>query len=223
MAVALTYSSLLSNLENYLQRHDDLVVSQLPYFILWAQQRIARELKILGLRTEITGTFSGGTLTTGLMAKPADWRKTAAFYIGTGVDNNTHVSLFERMYEYLRTNFPDPTDTGQPQFYADADYQHWFIAPTPASGLPYKIVYFQIPPLLDDSTQTNWLTNYAPDLLLYASLLEAVPFVKSDERIPVWQSMYAQAKAALQGQDLEGMLDQTAVSAEPQPGSTAVR
>lgn len=223
MAVALTYTSLVSNLQNYLQRYDTLVLNQIPYFVLWAQQRIARELKLLGFRTEVTGLFSGDTLTTGIMPKPADWRKTAAFYIGTGTDNNTHTPLFERTYEYLRTNFPDPTDTGQPQFYADADYQHWFIAPTPATGSPYKIVYFQIPPLLDDTTQTNWLTNYAPDLLLYASLLEAVPFLKADERIPVWQSMYAQAKASLQGQDLEGLMDQAAVSAEPQPGSVASR
>jgi hypothetical protein len=54
---------------------------------------------------------------------------------------------------------------------------------------------------LSPQNQTNWLTDYAPDVLLYAILLEAVPFLKNDERIPVWESAYARGLASLNQQD----------------------
>lgn len=223
MPVTMTYSSLLADLTQYLQRYDELVLSQLPNFVMLAQQRIPREMKLLGFRMEVTGTLSGSTLTTGLMPKPSDWRKTIAFYVGTGTDNNTHTPLFERDYDYIRTIWPDPTVTGTPQFYGDADYNHWLIQPTPDQAYPFKIPYYSTLTMLDASTQTNWLTINAPDLLLYASLLEAVPFIKTDERIQVWQGYYNAAKQALQIQEIEGRFDQQAVIGEPQPPSTAPR
>jgi hypothetical protein len=216
MPVAMTYSSLVLDLENYLQRYDDLIINQVPQFIMLAQQRIPRELKLLGFRSEVTGTFNGSTLTDGLMAKPSDWRKTIAFYVGTGTNNNTHTPVFERDYDYIRTVFPDPSETGVPKFYGDADYNHWLIQPTPDAAYPFKIPYYGTLTMLDETTQTNWLTVNAPDLLLYASLLEAVPFVKVDERIQVWQGYYNAAKQALIMQELEGKYDTAAVVGEPQ-------
>lgn len=219
MPVAMTYTSLVTDLQNYLQREDSLVTNQIPQFILFAQQRIPREMKILGFREEVTGNFTGNCITTGIMEKPSDWRKTIAFYVGIGTDNNTHSPVYERTYEYIRTIYP-VIQTGAvpslPRFYGDADYNHWLVGPAPDQTYPFKIAYYGTLTFLDNSTSTNWLTINAPDLLLYACLMEAVPFVKSDERIPVWQSMYAQAKAALQAQELEGLYDTQQQAGEPQ-------
>lgn len=223
MPVSMTYDSLVTDLTNYLQRYDDLIISMIPTFIALAQQRVTREMKLLGFRVEVTGTLSGDTLTTGIMAKPSDWRKTIAFYVGTGINNDTHTPLFERDYDYIRTVFPDPSVTDVPKFYGDADYNHWLIQPTPDQAYPFKIPYYSTLVFLDEANQTNWLTVNAPDLLLYASLLEAVPFLKVDERIPVWQGFYNAAKQALQGQEVEGRFDTAAVAVEPQPPSVAPR
>src|ERR1700743_746299 len=103
MVAVMTYSSLVSSLEAYLQRTDAIVVNQIPSFIMLAQQNIVRDLKILGFRTEVTGTFDGTVQSSGLMQKPSDWRKTIAFYVGTGSGNNIHSPIFERTYEYIRT------------------------------------------------------------------------------------------------------------------------
>lgn len=223
MAVAQTYSSLVTSLESYLQRHDALVIDNIPSFIALAQIRIPRELKLLGFRNEILGVFNGSTLSAGIMQKPSDWRKTIAFYVGTGTDNNTHTPVFERDYDYVRSIYPDASQTGVPRFYADADYNHWLIQPTPDQAYPFKIPYYGTLTQLDDTHQTNWLTVNAPDLLLYASLLEAVPFLKVDERIPVWQGYYNAAKQALQGQEVEGRFDTAAVTASPEPASVSPR
>lgn len=215
MPVAMTYSSLLADLENYLQRYDNLIINQLPQFVMLAQQRIPREMKILGFRQEVTGTLTGDVLTSGLMPKPSDWRKTIAFYVGTGTTNNIHTPVFERDYDYIRSIYPNPDFTGTPRFYGDADWNHWLIQPTPDQAYPFKIPYYSTLTYLDDTTQTNWLTVNSPDLLLYASLLEAAPFIKVDERIQVWQGYYNAAKQALMNQEMEGKYDTQAVVGEP--------
>lgn len=223
MPSTMTYTSLVADLKAYLQRYDPLVTNQIPQFIALAQIRIPREMKILGFRNEVVGSFNGSTLTSGIMAKPSDWRKSIAFYVGTGTTNSVHTPVQERDYDYIRTVYPDPNVTGTPRFYGDAVYNYWLVQPTPSSALPYKIAYYGTLTQLDQSTQTNWLTINAPDLLLYASLLESVTFVKTDERIPVWQQLYLNAKMALQNQEVEGKYDTQAIVGEPQPPSVAPR
>jgi hypothetical protein len=220
MPAGMTYSSLVSDLENYLQRQDALVIAQIPRFIMLAQQRIPREMKLLGFRTEVQGLFDGNAASNGIVAKPSDWRQTIAMWVGTGAGNNTFSPVFERTLEYIRTTYPTPP-AGIPRFYGDEDYQHWLVAPFPAINTPFRVAYYGVGALLDNTTQTNWLTQYAPDLLLYACLLEAIPFVKVDERIPVWQGLYTNAKTALQAQEVEGVYDTQAITFEPRPVSVA--
>lgn len=223
MPVTMTYNSLVQSLEAYLQRYDALVTSNIPSFISLAQIRIPRELKLLGFRQEVTGNFDGSAQSSGIMQKPSDWRKTIGFYVGTGTDNVIHTPLLERDYNYVRTIYPDASQQDIPRFYADADYTHWLVQPSPPSALPFKIEYYGTLTQLDETTQTNWLTINAPDLLLYASLLEAIPFVKTDERIQVWQGYYQASKTALILQEIEGKYDTQAIIGEPQPPSVLPR
>jgi len=77
-----------------------------------------------------------------------------------------------------------------------------------------EILYYEQPRFLDNETQTNWLTEYAPDLLLYATLLEATPFLKNDERMQMWQATYDRAAQSLSGEDLKRILDRTSTRSE---------
>jgi hypothetical protein len=93
-------------------------------------------------------------------------------------------------------------------------YQHWLITPSPSTVQTLEILYYEQPALLGDDLQTNWLTEYAPDVLLYATLLEATPFLKKDERIQTWQMMYDRAAQALNGEDLKRIMDRSANRSE---------
>ena len=104
--------------------------------------------------------------------------------------------------------------TGVPAYYADYDYQHWIIAPTPETAQTLEILFYEQVRFLGDDFQTNWLTEYAPDVLLYATLLEATPFLKNDERVQVWQGIYDRAAQALNGEDLKRIMDRTANRSE---------
>jgi len=216
MATAMTFTSLKQDVQRYLERGDTLasdpiVFEQIPRLINLAERRIARELKIQGFINVVTAQLSAGNP---VVAKPDRWRDTVSMFIGTGADNNSRTALYTRSYDYLRSYWPDATETAQPIFYSDYDYNHWLVAPTPDVDYPIEILYYQLPPLLDEEAQTNWLTENAPEILLYATLLEATPFLKNDERIPVWQNMYDRAAGMLNGEDLAKILDRSATRKE---------
>ena len=213
MSYQMTFASLQVDLRRYLERgftlaDDPYVYEQLPRLINMAERRIARDLKIQGFIVAVTTPLSVGVST---YAKPNRWRETISMTTKSG---NTVTPVFTRSYEYCRSYWPDDTQTGQPQFYADYDYTHWLLVPTPNDTYDLEVLYYELPVLLDDSTQTNWLTDYAPNLLLYGALLEATPFLKNDDRITTWQNFYQSAANALNTEDLKKILDRDSVRTE---------
>jgi hypothetical protein len=212
----MTFDTLKQDVQRYLERgatyaSDPVVYEQIPRLINLAERRIARELKIQGFIAVVSDTLVVGQ---SVYAKPDRWRDTVSINIGTGTNNANRTALFTRVYEYLRSYWPNESLTATPLFYSDYDYSHWLIAPTPDQAYPFEVLYYELPPLLDDSIQTNWLTEYAPQLLLYGALLEATPFLKNDERIGTWQQYYDRAAAMLNGEDLAKILDRASVRKE---------
>ena len=214
MPASMTFTSLQSDTRNYLERGgitDPIVYEQIPRLITLAERRIARELKIQGFQTVVSTTMQANLA---VYPKPDRWRDTISINIGTGNGNNVHTPVFARAYEYIRSYWPNETETSQPEFYADYDYKHWIFAPTPDAAYPMEILYYELPPLLDNVNQTNWLSEFAPNVLLYGTLVEATPFVKDDQRVQLWQSYYDRALSALNGEDLQKILDRSATRQE---------
>lgn len=216
MATTMTFETLKQDVQRYLERGatfaaDPIVYEQIPRLINLAERRIARELKVQGFIAVVTDTLVPGQ---SVYQKPDRWRDTVSINIGTGANKANRTTLYTRDYEYCRSYWPDESQTDTPIFYAEYDYDHWLIAPTPDEAYPFEVLYYELPPLLDESIQTNWLTEYAPQLLLYGTLLEATPFLKNDERIATWQQYYDRAAAMLNGEDLAKILDRAATRKE---------
>lgn len=214
MPVAMTFTSLQSDVRAYLERGsiaDETVYEQLPALINMAERRLSREVKITGTIAVVTSTM---VATQSVYPKPDRWRETISISVGNGVGNNTFNVLSPRVYEFIREVWPDPTQTALPRYYCDYNYTNWLFGPTPDAAYPYEIVYHEMPALLDATSQTNWWTEFAPNALLYATLLEATPFLKSDARIPVWEGFYNRTIAAMNGEDVRQIVDRTIVRRE---------
>ena len=212
MPQAMTFNSLKTDVRNYLERGasaatDPIVYDQIPKLINLGERHCVQKLKVEGFIEAFVSTMTTGTPA---YAKPDRWRKTVSINYGTGTGNNTMNILLPRSYEYCITYAPDDTITGPPLFYAEYDYQHWRFSPCPDAAYPFQVLAYCQPALLDDAVQTNWLTTYAPNLLLYASLLEATPFLKNDERIPTWQGLFEEAAANISQEDLSKIFDRNA-------------
>lgn len=213
--MSMTYNSLLGDLRRYLERGDPAdteVFVQLPSLVELAERDIATKLKILGFVNVVTNVMTPGT---SVYAKPNRWRETTSINFGREAPAyNMRTPLFPRSYEYCRDYWPDSSEVGEPQFYADYNYTNWLFSPTPDEPYPFEVLYWQLPALLSVVNQTNWLTDFAPNALLYGALLQATPFLKNDERIPVWQGMYNDQLQALDGQDLQRIIDRSVVRTE---------
>lgn len=206
MAVSMTYNSLLEDLRKYLERGtsvDPTVFDQLPSLINLAERQLANSLKLLGFVRVVTDTLAVGQ---SVIPKPDRWRDTISINIGVGTDQ-VRTQLFPRSYEYVRRYWPDEDSTAQPKFYADYDYFNWLIGPSADFAYPFEVNYWELPALLDAANQTNWSTDFAPNALLHGALLQATPFLKNDERIPVWQQIYDRDLAILEAQDVKRIID----------------
>jgi hypothetical protein len=214
MAVAMTYTSLKDDIRRYLERgqpSDTSVYEQIPSLINLAERDIARKLKIQGFINVVTSSLVAGTST---YQKPDRWRRTISMNYATNLANTERKQIFPRDYEYCREYWPNANERGTPEYYADYDYQHWLIVPTPSANQAWEIVYYEQPPYLDDGTETNWLTDYAPQALLYGALVQAEPFLKNDERIGTWQALYTTAVNDLNVEDLKKILDRNSTRQE---------
>lgn len=202
MSGALTYSSLVQDLKDYCERTDDPFVAQIPRFIALAEYRIATEDKPLGFLRTVSGSISSSILN-----KPIRWRKTRGLSLLVGAERKY---LYNRSYEFLRSYWPDVSKVDVPYYYSDYDYEHLFIAPTPDLAYDFEMQYYELPEPLSEVNQTNWTTQYAPQLLLYATLMEAMPFLKASERIPEFQGLYDRALQSIIKEDQGRMIDSAA-------------
>lgn len=208
VAAVQTYDSLVADISSYLERTDTATLEKIPTFIMLAEQVIASQIKFLGNQTVMQSTM---TADDPIINKPARWHKTVSMNVT--VDGKRYPVLL-RKYEYLREYWPDPTQTSKPEFYADYDYSHWLVAPTPASSYDFEVLYYERIQPLDSSNQTNWFTIYAPQALLYGSLLQAMPFLKNDERIPMWQEQYNAIMQTLKAEDVQRTGDRQAIAVD---------
>jgi len=207
-ASVMTYNSLVENIESYMERDDAATLAKIPLFIMLAEQVIASKIKFLG---NLTVNTSNMVASTAVIAKPARWHKTVSMNITVSGERQP---VLLRKYEYLRNYFPDPTATGVPKYYADYDYTNWLVAPTPSSAYAFEVLYYERVQPLDTSNQTNWFTIYAPQALLYGTLLQAMPFLKNDERISMWQSQYEAIMATLSQEDKLRVADRQAIAVD---------
>ena len=209
VSFALTYDSLTTTVLEYLERSDQATIDRIPTFITLCEFEIAQEIKTLGQQQVVQSNLEAGNP---VVAKPARWRKTVSMNF-VDPTSGARTPILLRKYEYLRSYWPNPTSTSKPLYYGDYDYDHWLIAPTPDQNYNFEVLYYErIQPLASDN-QTNWLTRNAPNALLYGTLLQAMPYLKNDQR-QIFQQKYTEAMQALKAEDVTRLADRQSIALE---------
>lgn len=197
MAANMTYDSLVSDVLIYSERVDDAALTaQIPRLLMLAENRIATDMKTEGAEMVVAGALELGNP---VLVKPAYWRDTVSFQV-TRLDGSRY-NLLPRAYEYCTGFWPDRAQVEAPRFYADYEFNHFFICPTPSAAFEFELKYRALRTPLDAETQTNWLTLNAPQLLFYALMLEVQTFLKNDEKITTWGNLYRDSVGNLGKED----------------------
>jgi len=203
----MTYDSLTSTVLQYLERRDRAVVDAVPTFITLAEFEIAEQIKTLGQLQVAESTMLADNA---LLQKPARWRKTVSMSVKV---NGKKQPVLLRKYEYLKNYWPDSNQTGVPLYYADTNWDHWYLAPTPDQDYEFEVLYYERIAPLSSTNQTNWLTQNAPNAMLFGTLLQAMPFLKNDQR-QIFQQKYTEAMQTLKGEDVSRVGDRQAVAVD---------
>ena len=203
----MTYDSLTATVLQYLERKDAAVVDAIPTFISLTEFEVAQEIKTLG---QLQIAESAMTAANPVLQKPARWRKTVSMNV---VVNGARQPVYLRKYEYLKSYWPDSSKTSVPEYYADTDWDHWYVAPTPDSAYNFEVLYYERIEPLSSTNQTNWLTQNAPNAMLFGTLLQAMPFLKNDQRV-IFQQKYSESLQALKAEDIARVGDRQAVAVD---------
>lgn len=204
MSSSMTYSSLVEDIIGYTQRKDSAFAAEIPRFVMLSENILATELKLLGFQNVVSGVLP---TTNNTLPKPALWRDNISFnYIDS---SGNRVEILPRSYEYCRNYWPNQSLTGAPRFYADYNFDNFLIVPTPSSAFQFELLYHSKLHPLDDSNQTNWLTNNAPQLLLSQCLIQAYIWARNDIELQKWQMSYDKAIAAFNGENTSRISDRT--------------
>lgn len=188
MSIA-SYSDLQNAVASWINRSD--LSSNISDFISLGEDRIYRDLRIRAMETAWTDTMPAGTV-----AVPSGYLELVHAYI----DGSPVKPLQRITAEVMYQKYPLRTSTGFPVFIA-RDAGNFIFGPYPDSNYTIIGTYYARLPALSASNTTNWFTANAPSILLWASLLEAEPFIQNDERIATWQAKYDQIKENITVED----------------------
>lgn len=183
------YSELQTAVANWLHRAD--LTSYIPDLITLGEWKINRDLRLRNMETSLNSTIASGVI-----AIPSDYVDMKYCY----VDGTPTQPLQRKSAEWILSKYPLRGADGKPAFFA-TDASNFIFGPYPDSNYTIKGTYYKRLTALSGSNTTNWFTTNAPDLLLYAALCEAEPFLKNDERILTWAALYEKARKQIQDED----------------------
>jgi hypothetical protein len=187
------YSDLKTSVANYLARTD--LTDQIPDFIRLAEYRMRREVRIRQmLKSATTVTVSGDAT----VEMPTDFLEARDFVV---VGNPTQPLSYVSPSALSRNAIS--STTGKPTEYTilASEFQ---LSPVPSSVYTLQVLYYAAPTLLSDENASNVFMANVPDMLLYASLIEAEPYLMNDARLQTWIAMYERASVSVTKSDEGG-------------------
>ena len=218
----MTYDELVTNIRNYTEVGSNVFTnSVINTFITMAENRILRDIDLDVFKQEATGNM---TASNKFLSAP-----TAILthrYLMVTVDGE-QVFLDFRDTSFMKEYWPDGTETGVPKYYSVWDDNTFYIAPTPDQNYSVELGYIYRPAQLSSTNPTTWVSNNAPEALLYACLIQAYSYTKGPkEMLDYFEGSYRQALGGLgieqQGRRRrdefrDGMLRQRLKSESPGP------
>ena len=174
-----TFTTLKTAIQDYTQNTESTFVTNLPTVIKQAEDRIVKSVELPNFRKNVTGTFTNGNQ---YLATPSDYLYPFSLAVLDGSNNYSY--LISADVSFIREAYPSASSTGTPKHYAQFDDTTFIVGPSPSSSLNVELHYYYIPQSITASSDgTSWLGTNAPELLLYASLIEAYTFMKGEPDI----------------------------------------
>lgn len=177
MAAIPNYDALKDEIDDWLNR-DDLGTTA-ETFIWLAEEELRRDRRVRR-QSERTFTVSSESenLPTGFVEMEALYHDGPTYY------HEIEIVSADMLAEIKRRN---GADTGTPTHAAIINGTSVRLAPAPDESYDLRLVWWETVPHLGSSRPTNWLIDNHSDIYLFASLVQSAPYVRDEERLPMWR------------------------------------
>jgi hypothetical protein len=187
-----TYSDLRAEIANWLRRSD--LTAEIPSFVTLAEAQMNRRLRVRQMTTRLSQSF-----TAEYVALPDDFLSERLVKITNGGGATVLRYLTPEEMD-ARTRAPA---SGRPRFYAlyGKDMR---LHPSPDGAYGGELIYLQAIPALSDANPGNWLLASHPDAYLYGALTQSAPYLRADERLQTWTSLFGAVLTDIEASDRTG-------------------
>ena len=186
----MNYSELVSNVRDYAEVGSEVLTDSLiNTFLVNVENKVQRELDLDAFRKF---QFSSFTIGSPFITMPDD------FAFERGVQIKDQITGDRTWLEQKDTTFIDEynvdrSDTGTPKYYANWDQNTLIVAPTPSAAFEIELWYNKTPDRLSSTNTTTYLSNNAPEVLIYGTVVEAFSYLKNPTYVQLYDQKYAQA------------------------------
>jgi len=199
--MAYTLANLETDIKGYTEVNSNVFTTAvLNRFITNAEARIYRSVD-----ADLERHYATSSLVVGnrYVTIPEDLRTIRYVQLTDAAGNQTY--LDQRDPSFMAEYYPTPNSqsTDIPKYYGNWDEEFWVVAPTPNTAFNITLAYNKDPISLTDTTKPTvapaaingtYLSNKYPDLLLYASLVNAYGYLKGPtDMIQYYQGQYKEA------------------------------
>tara|TARA_R100001443_G_scaffold96209_2_gene103005 strand:- start:1531 stop:2181 length:651 start_codon:yes stop_codon:yes gene_type:complete len=185
-----TLSTLKTAIQDYSETDETSFVNNLPNFIKTTEERILKAVQLDDFIKNVTGTATSGTA---YLGAPSDYLSSFSLAVIDSSSNYNYLKL--KHASFIRDFTPASSTTGLPKYYAEFDEDTFILAPTPDSNYTFELHYFFRPSSLTSAgdSGSTWLSDNAPNAMLYGSLVEAMVYLKNYESLPIYEQRFQEA------------------------------
>ena len=194
----MNYSELLDNVRNYTEVTSDVLSnSVINVFLTNIENKVARQLDSDDQRRYATTTFTANNAFLDVSGPEGGFRFARGLQIvetdGTRTWLEQRDATFMDEYSVERST-TDTNFTGKPKYWGNWDATTLIVAPTPNTAYTVEMWYDETPERLGNGSSgtstTTFLSNNAPEVLLYGTLSEAYSYLKNPQDMQLYEAKY---------------------------------
>lgn len=189
----MNYSELIQAMQDWVESNETTMVSNLDLIIEFAEKRIYRSTDLSEVWKYQQASLAADDE---FVSLPSDTVVIRSLQAIDGSNNRTF--LRQKDLSFLDEYNGNRTTTGTPVYWGWYNDQTLMVAPPPSAEITLELAHTVRPTQLSGSNTTTWLSTNAPDVLLYACLMELATFLKEEpDIIQEYEKKYQAAYQAL--------------------------
>lgn len=197
----MNYSELLDNVRNYTEVDSNVLSnSVINVFITNVENKVAREVDSDDQRRYATTTCTANNAFIDVSGPEGGFRFARAVQLVKSDGNRVWLQQKDATFmdEYaVERSTTDSNYTGQPKYWGNWDATNLILAPTPDQVYTIEMWYDETPQRIGNgsgsTTTTTFLSNNAPEVLLYGTLSESFSYLKNAQDMQLYEQKFQQA------------------------------